>query len=65
MKDNVANIIKKPDQKRLVISKFRIQCGDVFRLCRDAEDDRTRITRRQRQDGKHKKCHPEQHRNHI
>ena len=62
---HIADIIEKPDKKWFVIAKFRIQRGNILRLRRDPQDDRARIPRCQREDGKHKKCHSQKNRDHV
>ena len=47
MENDIADVVKKTDQERLVIAELCVQRRNVFRFCRDSENDGTRITRRQ------------------
>ena len=39
MENDIADVIKKTDQERLVIAELCVQRRNVFRFCRDSEDD--------------------------
>ena len=65
MENDIADVVKKTDQERLVIAELCVQRRNVFRFCRDSENDGTRITRRQGKDREHEKSHAQKHRNHV
>ena len=48
MEYDIPDVVKKADQKRLVIPEFRVQSRDILFRRRDSEDNGTGISRRHR-----------------
>ena len=65
MENNVPDISKETDQKRLVIAKLGIQGRDILRLCRNSQNNGSRIARGQRQYGENQKSYAQKNRNHV
>lgn len=58
MKNNISDVTKESDKKRLIIAKLRIQRSNVFRFGGNSQNDRSRITRCQGKDGKYQNATP-------
>ena len=53
MEYQIPNVVEKADQERFVIAELCIECGNIFLLCRDTENNRAGITRSKGKNGKH------------